>query len=136
LESVEIITSITHNVLNLIATEEDALSFLELSRHVKHLEANGEDAYSYRVIQWKRAGHLIITSVLLLIGPFFVGANTRARQPSFWVFNGVLVGVSIYFLTRLIELVGTLERVPPAIYTFIPSLLVVTAIAALVKIRS
>ena len=135
LETLDIKTSITRSVVNLIATEQEAISFLELSRHIKHLEMNGEDAYLYRSTRWERVGHLAIISVLILIGPLFVSSNSRGRQVSFWVFNGVLAGVGLYFFTQLAAAMGILGRIAPPVYTLMPPALILFIAAIYIKFR-
>jgi len=134
-EALDIETSITHSVVNIIATDRDTISFQELSKHINHLEMNGEDAYSYRAMQWERVGHLAIILTLILIGPLFVSSNSRGHQPSFWVFNGVLVGVGLYFFTQLAGAMGTLVRLAPPVYTLMPSVLTLFIALLYVKFR-
>jgi len=135
LDTLDIKTSITHNVVNLIATDQQAISFMELSKYINHLEANGEDAYLHRSTQWVRVGHLAIISTLILIGPLFVSSNSRGRQVSVWVFNGVLAGVGLYFFTQLVAAMGTLGRIAPPIYTLTPSLLILLFAGFYAKFR-
>jgi LPS export ABC transporter permease LptG len=135
LEKLDIKTSITHGVVNLISTDQESISFLDLSKYINHLETNGEDAYSYRSTQWERVGHLAIIFTLILIGPLFVSSNSRGRQPSFWVFNGVLVGVSLYFFTQLLMAIATLGRIAPPIYTLMPPVLILFIAALYVKFK-
>ena len=135
LERFDIKTSITHGVVNLIATDQESLSFLDLSKYINHLEANGEDTYSYRSTQWQRVGHLAIILTLILIGPLFVSSNSRGRQPSFWVFNGVLVGVGLYFFTQLSMAVGTLGRIAPPVYMLMPPALILFSAALYIKLK-
>jgi lipopolysaccharide export system permease protein len=133
-ENLNIRTSITQNVVNLLVADQDALSYLDLARHAEHLESNGEDAYSYRAAQWDKLGHLASILTLMLISPIFVGVNNRSRQLGFWIFNGILGGIGIYFLMELARAMGTLGRIMPVFYTLAPPGLILLIVGVLIRV--
>lgn len=127
INSIEFDTTITTEILSSLVSRESKLSIWDLNRYINHLKNNGEDYYSYESAHWSRIGHLMTVFLLVLVAPTFISVENRQRHVGFWVFIGVVSGVALYFLNQLIKSIGTINRWPPEIHTFLPVLLILLA---------
>tara|TARA_E500000331_G_scaffold152078_2_gene148027 strand:- start:29405 stop:30484 length:1080 start_codon:yes stop_codon:yes gene_type:complete len=120
-------TLINPKILNSLLLGETHLTYLELARYIEHLENNGEEVYRYKSAQWSKISHLVTVFLLVLIAAAFISFENRGRHAGFWIFIGIASGVGLYFITQLINSIGTIGRWHPATYSLIPILLILIA---------
>lgn len=99
----------------------ESLSPLELVRHVEFLRSTGQDADSYALALWRKAGSALMTVAMLLLSIPFVFGSIRTGLSNKLVF-AALIGIAVYLLDQIIANAGLILRLNPALVALMPGI--------------
>lgn len=102
----------------------ESLSPLELVRHVEFLRSTGQDADSYALALWRKAGSALMTVAMLLLSIPFVFGSIRTGLSNKLVF-AALIGIAVYLLDQIIANAGLILRLNPAFIALSPGLVMI-----------
>jgi len=102
----------------------ESLSPYELMRHVDFLRNTGQDADSYALALWRKAGSAFLTIAMLLLSIPFVFGSIRIGLGNKLVL-AALIGVAVYLLDQILANAGLLLRLDPAFVALVPSLMLI-----------
>ncbi|HBV20328.1 MAG TPA: LPS export ABC transporter permease LptG [Nitrosomonas sp.] len=102
----------------------ESLSPFELVRHVNFLRSTGQDADSYALALWRKAGSALLTIAMLMLSIPFIFGSIRSGLANKLVFSA-LIGVAVYLLDQIIANAGLLLRLEPAFVALAPSIVLI-----------
>lgn len=102
----------------------ESLSPLELLQHVNFLRNTGQDADSYALALWRKAGGALMTIAMLLISIPFVFGSIRSGLGNKLVFAAI-IGIAVYLLDQIIANTGLLLRINPIFVALFPSIFLI-----------
>ena len=102
----------------------ESLSPLELVRHVDFLRSTGQEADSYALALWRKAGSALLTIAMLLFSIPFIFGSIRSGLANKLVL-ATLIGVAVYLLDQIIANAGLLLRLEPAFVALAPSMVLI-----------
>jgi len=102
----------------------ESLSPYELVRHVEFLRNTGQDADSYALALWRKAGSAFLTIAMLLLAIPFVFGSVRIGLGNKLVL-AALIGVAVYLLDQILANAGLLLRIDPAFVALVPSMMLI-----------
>lgn len=102
-----------------------SLSPTELFRHVRFLRATGQEAESYALALWRKAGGALTTIAMLLLSVPFVFGSVRVGLGNRLVL-AALTGLAVYLLDQIIANAGLLLDLNPALSAILPGLVLIT----------
>ena len=102
----------------------ESLSPFELARHVEFLRSTGQDAKSYALTLWRKAGSALMTIAMLLLSIPFVFGSIRAGLSNKLVF-AALIGIAVYLLDQIIANIGLILDLNPAFIALVPGLIMI-----------
>lgn len=97
----------------------ESLSPLELVRHVEFLRSTGQEADSYALALWRKAGSALMTIAMLLLSIPFVFGSIRSGLGNKLVF-AALIGIAVYLLDQIIANAGLILSLNPAFIALAP----------------
>ena len=105
----------------------ESLSPLELVRHVEFLRSTGQEADSYALALWRKAGGAIMTVAMLLLSIPLVFGSIRSGLNNKLIL-AALIGLAVYLLDQIIANAGLILHLNPALVALAPgSILIVLA---------
>lgn len=102
----------------------ESLSPIELYRHVGFLRATGQEADSYALALWRKAGSAIMTIAMLLLAIPFIFGSIRSGLGNKLVF-ATIIGIVVYLLDQIIANAGLLLSINPAFVALSPGLTII-----------
>ncbi|MCE7913210.1 MAG: LPS export ABC transporter permease LptG [Nitrosomonas sp. PRO4] len=97
----------------------ESLSPFELARHVEFLRNTGQDAASYALTLWRKAGSALMTIAMLLLSIPFVFGSIRTGLSNKLVF-AALIGIAVYLLDQIVANIGLILQLNPAFTALTP----------------
>ncbi len=97
----------------------ESLSPIELFRHVDFLRNTGQEADSYALALWRKAGGALMTIAMLLLSIPFIFGSIRSGLGNKLVF-AAMIGIAVYLLDQIIANVGLLLHINPAFTALLP----------------
>lgn len=102
----------------------ESLSPLELLRHVEFLRSTGQDADSYALALWRKAGSALMTIAMLLLSIPFVFGSIRSGLSNKLIF-ATLIGMAVYLLDQIIANAGLILHLNPALVALGPGFTII-----------
>jgi len=102
----------------------ESLSPLELFRHVEFLRSTGQDAGSYALALWRKAGSALMTIAMLLLSIPFVFGSIRSGLSNKLIF-ATLIGMAVYLLDQIIANAGLILHLNPALVALGPGFAII-----------
>lgn len=102
----------------------ESLSPLELFRHVEFLRSTGQDADSYALALWRKAGSALMTIAMLLLSIPFVFGSIRSGLSNKLIF-ATLIGMAAYLLDQIIANAGLILHLNPALVALGPGFTII-----------
>ena len=102
----------------------ESLSPLELYRHVEFLRSTGQDADSYALALWRKAGSALMTIAMLLLSIPFVFGSIRSGLSNKLIF-ATLIGMGVYLLDQIIANAGLILNLNPALVALGPGFTII-----------
>lgn len=110
-------------LLNVLVVLPQYMSMGELWRYARFLDANGLESASYWLAWWgKLFAPLQVMAMLLLALPFAL-ATRRTGGAGQRMVIGILLGLALLILTRLLTQGGLLIGLPPMLAALLPPVL-------------
>ena len=97
----------------------ESLSPLELVRHVEFLRSTGQEADSYALALWRKAGGALMTVAMLLLSIPLVFGSIRSGLNNKLIL-AALIGLAVYLLDQIIANAGLILRLNPALVALAP----------------
>lgn len=102
----------------------ESLSPIELFRHVEFLRDTGQEAASYALALWRKAGSAVMTIAMLLLAIPFIFGSTRSGLGNKLVF-AALTGIIVFLFDQIIANVGLMLNLNPALTALCPGLIMI-----------
>ena len=102
----------------------ESLSPIELFRHVDFLRETGQEADSYALALWRKAGSAVMIIAMLLLSIPFIFGSIRSGLGNKLVF-ATIIGIVVYLLDQIIANAGLLLSINPAFVALSPGLTVI-----------
>ena len=113
-------TTITADMVSAAVLRPDRMSTLDLFYYIRHLNQNNQAADRYEIEFWKKVFYPISCLVMVMLALPFAYLHFRTSGISGYVFLGVMVGISFFFLNILCGYVGEIRRWEPWITAALP----------------
>ena len=102
----------------------ESLSPIELFRHVEFLRATGQEAASYALALWRKAGSAVMTIAMLLLAIPFIFGSIRSGLGNKLVFSAI-TGIIVFLLDQIIANAGLILNLNPALTALCPGLIMI-----------
>jgi lipopolysaccharide export system permease protein len=124
-------TTLSADLLGLSVVREDLLDTPALLRYIAYLEENELDASRYQIAYWSRIANMVSVLLMTVLALPFVFGGLRSAGKGAQLLAGLIVGLSYYVATQMLESGGQVFDLDPRLVAWAPSavLLVVTAVA-------
>ncbi len=99
----------------------ESLSPSDLYRYAKALRARGQNAERYERELWRKLAMPLATGALILLSLTFVFGPTRGSGPGRRIVTGLMVGVGVKFASDILNDLGHLAGIPPALPALVPA---------------
>lgn len=109
----------------------EMLSLTSLYQNIAHLRANSQKASRFEIAFWTKALYPGSILVLMVMAIPFAQFQRRSGGLGWRIFAGIMLGLAFLLLNRLFSYLGLLYDWPPAISAALPSLVFLSAAAAL-----
>lgn len=117
-------TSLTPEVINIVAVPPEKLSIWELWDYVQYMKRNDLDSRHYEVSLWvKLVAPLATMGMVLLAVPFVVG-SLRTISVGQRIMTGSLLGIGFFIFNATFNRVGIVFDIPPFLSAAIPTLII------------
>ncbi|MGB2680792.1 MAG: LPS export ABC transporter permease LptG [Candidatus Competibacter sp.] len=123
LPDLEISSSISPQILDVLAADPAGLSVRDLWVYVDYLERNGLDAQSYRLALWRKLLAPLVYLAMLVVAMPFVFGPQRSAGVGQRLLIGLLIGLSFFLGNYLLGNVVLLYGYPPFLGAISPALL-------------
>jgi len=123
LPDLEISSSISPQILDVLAADPAGLSVRDLWVYVDYLERNGLDAQSYRLALWRKLLAPLVYLAMLVVAMPFVFGPQRSAGVGQRLLIGLLIGLSFFPVFSTLGNVVLLYGYPPFLGAISPALL-------------
>jgi lipopolysaccharide export system permease protein len=106
-------TAITADMASAAVLRPDRMSTLDLYDYIRHLNHNNQAADRYEIEFWKKVFYPISCLVMVVLALPFAYLHFRTAGISGYMFLGVIVGISFFFLNILCGYIGEIQRWEP-----------------------
>ena len=115
-------TSIEPSYFNILVIPPEDMSAISLIKYMKHLELNNQSTQRYQIAFWNKLLYPIAAISMALIALAFIPNNRRSINLSTKLFVGIIIGLSFFFLTKLVGFMALLFSWNPIISSTAPTL--------------
>lgn len=118
----ELETSLTLNQILESLAPPRTLSFWELPKFIRTLEASGFSAQEHR-LHWHAtlSSPLLLCAMVLIAATFSLRFNRRIGGVGYMLFGGMLAGFLFFFLTDIVHALGISGKIPTALAGWAPA---------------
>lgn len=121
-ERLELERLLSPDLFKVVVVSPEKMSAMSLFRYVEYLKANGLDASHYEMAFWLRFTTPISSLIMLLIALPFVFSSQRSGGFGQRLFFGILIGVVFFLFNRMLNHIGLVYGLPPALSASLPLL--------------
>lgn len=121
LESKELISEITPNILSVLFIEPDRMSAYELASYTQHLAENKQSTKRYDMAFWKKLTYPVSILVMMALALPFAYLHARDGGISLRIFSGIMLGMVFYLVNSLFSHLGLINTWPPLLTALFPS---------------
>lgn len=111
------------SLLNVLLSEPDDLSLMGLSKYIRYLKANGQDASSYQLVFWKKIVTPFAVIVMVFLGVPFVFGPLRSVSMGFRILAGIVMGFVFYLSNEIFGPLSIVYHFPPVLAALAPPIL-------------
>lgn len=123
MESRDLTSEITPEILAVLFTDPDRMSAYNLSAYTRHLKENKQRAERYEIAFWKKLTYPFAVFVMMALALPFAYLHFRAGGVSLKIFTGIMIGVSFQLINNLFSHLGLLNTWPAFATAVTPSIL-------------
>jgi lipopolysaccharide export system permease protein len=113
-------TNITAEMVSAAVLKPERMGTIDLFQYIRHLKANAQTAERYEIEFWKKVFYPLSCLVMVMMALPFAYLHFRNEGISLYVFGGVMVGISFFFLNNVFGYVGELQHWIPWITAAAP----------------
>jgi len=136
LESMDWQSSLGPEVLDVVVLDPEMLSMAELWTYIGYLERNALESERYRLAFWLKVVTPLATLTMLLLTIPLVFGSLRSVGAGQRIFIGVMIGVVFYLANRVLNHMGVVYGLPPALSALLPTLVFLAiALVAASRVR-
>ncbi len=117
-------SSMTPEVVNIVAVPPENLSILDLTDYIGYLHENNLEARHYELSLWVRVVAPLATGGMMLLAIPFVVGSLRSVSLGKRVMTGALLGIGFYLFNGIFNRIGLVYELPPLLSALIPTLFV------------
>lgn len=107
-----------------LSKSAESLSPTELFKHVEFLRVTGQEADSYALALWRKAGSSVMTIAMLLLAIPFVFGSVRSGLGNKLVFAAI-AGIIVYLADQILANMGLMLGMNPAFVAFFPGVIII-----------
>ena len=119
--------------LRILDRPAQSLSIIDLSRYVRYLRQQGQNAQRFSLALWQKLALPLTALAMILLAAPLSFANARGANLGLRMAAGAGIGLAVFTFTQVAANVGLLFSINPALLTVFPSALL--AVAALLWLR-
>lgn len=108
-------------VLETVVVGPETLSMSALNEYIGYLTRNGLESDRYRLALWVKIATPVATMALLLLTVPLVFGSARSAGAGQRIFLGVLIGIAFFLFNRLLNQLGLVYGLSPALSALLPS---------------
>jgi lipopolysaccharide export system permease protein len=123
-ESVEWKSSLTPEVIDVVAIPPENLSILDLREYVAYLHENELEAQRYELSYWVRIVTPFATAGMILLAIPFVFGSLRSVGIGQRIVVGALIGIGFYLFNGIFSRIGVVYDLSPIISAVTPTVMV------------
>lgn len=101
-------TSITPDYFSVLVIPPEDMSAFGILKYIRHLQENKQSSQRYEIAFWNKLLYPISCISMSLIALLFIPNNRRNINLGSKLFIGILIGLSFFFMTRLIGFLALL----------------------------
>lgn len=129
-------SDIAPDLLAVVVVDPESLAMGELLTYIAYLERNALDSQRYRLALWIKVATPLATLTMLILTIPLVFGSLRSVNAGQRIFIGVMIGITFFLGNNLLNHVGLVYGLPPALSALLPTLIVLTiAVIAASRIR-
>lgn len=121
LDSMDLVSDITPNILSVLAVDPDKMSAYNIYVYMRHLAENNQDTARHRISFWKKAIYPLSIFVMMAMALPFAYLHFRSGGVSLKIFSGIMLGVSFILINNLFSHIGLLNTWPAFLTAILPS---------------
>jgi len=106
-------TGISAEMISAAVLKPERMSTIDLFQYIRHLEENAQSAERYEIEFWKKVFYPLSCLVMVILALPFAYLHFRNEGISLYVFGGVMVGISFFFLNNVFGYIGELRHWTP-----------------------
>ncbi|MFC4161141.1 LPS export ABC transporter permease LptG [Chitinimonas lacunae] len=117
---------LTPDTLSVLLVAPEQMSATTLAGYIDHLRKNKQKTSRYEIALWSKLFYPLACLAMLLIALPFAQTQKRAGGVGVKLFIGIMLGLTFYFVSKLVGHLGLLYDWPPLLAATLPSLLFLT----------
>ena len=114
---------LTPDILSVLKIVPERMSALNLRSYIEHLHENRQKATRYEIAFFGKFFNPLSAMVMMILAIPFALVSARAGGVGAKIVSGIMIGLALYFGTRLFSHVGLLNDWPPAFAAGAPVLI-------------
>lgn len=133
LPSVQWASTITPQILSIFLIQPAQLSFWQLGRYIKHLNANQQETGAFELTFWGKLMLPLSTAVMVVLAIPFVFVSIRAGRLGRSLFIGIMLGLGFYAANKGLGYVVLANGLSPLLGATMPTIALL--LLALIMLR-
>jgi len=116
-------SQVTPQILSVFLIKPEQLSFIQLSKYIRHLSENQQKTDPYELAFWSKIMLPLSTAVMVFLAIPFVFINVRSGSLGRSLFVGIMLGIGFYVTNKGFGYFVLVNDLPPLLGATIPVLL-------------
>jgi len=117
-------STLTPDVIDVVAIPPENLSILDLQDYIKYLHENELESQRYELSYWVRIVTPFATAGMILLAIPFVFGSLRSVGVGQRIVVGALIGIGFYLFNGIFSRLGVVYNLSPMVSAIIPTILV------------
>jgi lipopolysaccharide export system permease protein len=126
-------TSIDPSYFSVLVITPEEMSALELIKYISHLATNHQSTQRYNIAFWAKLLYPITCLSMAILSIAFIPNNRRNINLGAKLFFGIIIGISFFFITKLVNYLAVLFSWNAILSAVTPNLLLLIATYYFVK---
>jgi lipopolysaccharide export system permease protein len=116
-------TTLTPEMVSVVMVVPERMSALTLVSYLRHLIENHQATDRFELALWKKLVYPLASIVMLILALPFAYLQDRMGGAGVKVLTGLMLGIGFHMLNGLFSSLGLINRWPPVVGAFAPSVL-------------
>jgi lipopolysaccharide export system permease protein len=117
-------TSIEPSYFNVLVITPEDMSIFELIKYIRHLNLNHQATNRYKIAFWTKLIYPLTCLSMAILSIIFIPNNRRNINLNSKLFIGIIVGISFFFTTKLINYMAILFAWNAILASIIPNFII------------